>query len=772
MTGAAAPALLRIAITVRGNVQGVGFRPFIYRLARQYAITGSVANSPAGVAIIAQGVDPALNRFCEAIRQEKPLRAIIHHLERHDLPSPTTDQQLSSFRIIASGDNGVRRIAPPPDMDLCAPCRDELLDPHNRRFRYPFISCTDCGPRYTTINNLPFDRAKTSMDHFPLCPACAEEYDNPDHRRFHAQGICCPACGPRYFVADHHQKEIPAADPVAVAIGSLRAGKIVAIKGVGGFHLAVDANNRPAVQRLRQRKNRPHKPLALMAADLPTVQTFAELNDSEAAILSGCSKPILLLGKKASFPLPDNIAPANRRIGVMLPYTPLHHLLLAEKDLPLLVMTSGNRSGEPICTDNDEATTCLAGIADLFLHHDRKISIGCDDPVQSCHSGRSTTLRNGRGLAPTTLTLPMDCGHTLALGGNDKNAICLSRGGQAFLSQHIGNLAHYETMQRFRQLTDHLRSLLEIEPELLVHDLHPDYPSSRFAAEQTELPTIAVQHHHAHAVSCMSEHNLSEPVLALTLDGSGYGPDQTIWGGEILCARLDGFERLGFLSPVPMPGGEQAIREPWRMAVAFLHHACGDDFVPLLPQGIGQCAAKELPTIVAMIEKGINSPLTSSCGRLFDGVAALLGLCHYASFDGQGAIALEAIAHDKQWNPYPTAIRATESGPLILDSAKIISEVIVDLQRGTGKEEIASRFHATMAALFAAACGQIRLKNALNQVVCSGGVFQNALFTTLLTKQLEADGFTVYTHQQTPANDGGLALGQVVAGRAMHQNKI
>ena len=764
-----APALLRVAITIQGNVQGVGFRPFIHRLANRHGLVGSVANTTTGVEIIAQGSRGAIDCFCRAIPEEKPLPAVIAHLTLTPLLSTDSAKTLTSFQIIASANNGRHQIAPPHDMDLCTQCCAELLDPANRRFRHPFISCTDCGPRYTVIHNLPFDRAETTMKGFPLCPLCAEEYNDPDDRRFHAQSICCPDCGPRYFVADRDGEKKDDADPIRTAIDFLDKGKIVAIKGVGGYHLAVDAGNRTAVQLLRERKHRPDKPLALMAADLQTVRQFARLNDTEATALSGRGKPIVLLEKRDDFPLPDNLAPANRRIGVMLPYTPLHHLLLAEKKL--LVMTSGNRSGEPICTGNDDAVSCLAGIADLFLQHDREIIIGCDDPVQVCRGDQIVTFRNGRGIAPTAISLQTDGGQIMALGGNDKNSICLTRGNEAFLSQHIGNLDHYETMQRFRQVGDHLCSLLQITPDLLIHDLHPDYPSSRHAAEQSKLPTITIQHHHAHAVSCMAEHNLTSPVLALTLDGSGYGLDHTVWGGEILCARLDGFDRLGYLSPVMMPGGEQAIREPWRMAVALAHHACGDNFAARLPEGIRQGCAKELPTIITMIEKGINSPRTSSCGRLFDAVAALLGLCLHASFDGQGAMALEAIADTTEQPPYSIKMQADANGALVLDSGIVIREILTDLENGISQQAIASRFHATVAALFAAACTQIRSQTTLSTVVCSGGVFQNQLLTALLTKQLERDGFTVYTHQQTPANDGGLALGQAVAGQAIHQRR-
>ncbi len=765
-TGAA--AVVHVSIRIRGNVQGVGFRPFILRLARRYGLSGSVANTPSGVEIIAQGGEAAIEEFYQTIPQEKPPHAIIDHLDRRNLTSPTSKEKFSSFQIIASADHGPYHITPPPDMDLCARCREELFDPHNHRHRYPFISCTDCGPRYTMIHNLPFDRAKTAMASFPPCPSCAEEYHDPANRRFHAQAICCPACGPEYFLADREGRMRTTADPIIDTIDLLRQGKIIAIKGIGGFHLVVDANNHPAVQELRQRKKRPDKPLAIMAKDLQTIQNVAQLNETEVKLLTGHDKPIVLLEKNNNFPLATNIAANNKRIGVMLPYTPLHHLLLAEKNLPTLVMTSGNRSGEPIIFNNQIAMAQLADIADFFLCHNRDIINSCDDSVLLCQNHTTTVLRNSRGLTPATISLNHDCGRTLALGGNDKNSICLTRNNQAFLSQHIGNLDHVATYQRFEEISSHLQTLLQIEPELIVHDLHPDYQTSRYALTKGSLATVAVQHHHAHAVSCMAEHRLNGPVLAITLDGSGYGPDQTIWGGEILLARHDSYQRLAHLQQIAMPGGEQAVREPWRMGFSYLSQAYGDvDIAKDLP--CFRDRQENLPTIMTMIKKKINSPLTSSCGRLFDGIAALLNLCPITSFDGQAAMALEAIATNNATTSYPMEIMAAADGVRQLMTTPIIRGVVTDLKQGVTKENISSRFHLSLADLFTTGCRQLREEHDLTTVVCSGGVFQNSLFTSLLRERLAADGFTVYTHQTVPTNDGGLSLGQAVAGRAIHR---
>ncbi len=768
MSVAAAP-VQRAEILVQGVVQGVGFRPFVHRLAVAHGLTGQVANVRDGVAISVAGPGPAISAFCAAIERDHPAPARISRLDRIDRPPVPTDPPWTSFRIAPSSDAGDQAALPPPDLDLCDRCHAELLDPADRRHRYPFITCTACGPRFTLVRDLPIDRERTAMDAFPLCPTCAAEYDDPNDRRFHAQAICCPACGPALFLHDAYGADLGGSAPLTAAIRLLREGKIVAIKGVGGFHLAVDAANEAAVARLRARKGRPAKPLALMAGDLASARRLARLSDVEAALLTCPAKPIVLLAKRTPFPLPANIAPANHRIGVMLPYTPLHHLLFAAPPFAALVMTSGNRSGEPIFTGNQAAMTGLAGVADAFLLHDREIIIGCDDAVQRVQGGRATLLRTGRGTTPRPLPLAVDCGATLALGGRDKNTVCLTRGHEALLSQHIGDLDQLATMERFSQTIRHLETLCRVSPDLLVHDLHPDYPSSRHAAEQSRLPTVAVQHHHAHAASCMAEHGLTEPVLALTLDGSGYGPDGSIWGGELLLARLDGFERLGHLRPIAMPGGDMAVREPYRMAASLLTLVHG---IPLpldvLPPPIRKETAT-LPLLAEMIAKGINAPLTSSCGRLFDGVAALLGLCSRASFDGEAAMALEAVAAADDLRPYPVVIDRHGPGPLLLDSLAIVRGVLDDLARGVTTAAISGRFHGSLAALFGAACRLGREKTGLNRVVCSGGVFQNQLLNRLLTKQLETDGFTVYTHHQVPANDGGLALGQAVVGRSLYR---
>ena len=759
-------------ILVRGIVQGVGFRPFIHRLALAHGLTGRVANARHGVAITVQGQAAAIDAFCAALTTDKPAPAIIDQLHRNDQPWLPGNDRFPSFQIEASRNDGDRAALPPPDLDVCTQCLTELHDPGDRRHHYPFINCTACGPRFTLVRDLPLDRERTAMAAFPLCAACETEYHDPGNRRFHAQAICCPACGPSLSLQEHTGADIGGKDPLTAAITLLAEGKIIAIKGLGGFHLAVDAANEAAVQRLRDRKGRPAKPLAIMAADTETVRGLARLAGPEEALLTDRAKPIVLLAKKNPSPLAAGLAPGNNRIGVMLPYTPLHHLLLQGAPYAALVMTSGNRSGAPIFTDNAAARAGLGEIADAFLLHDREIVIGCDDSVQRAQDASPTVLRRGRGRTPALLSLPSDCGHTLALGGNDKNTVCLTRGRDALLSQHIGDLDHFDTLQRFEQVIAHLQTLFRVPPELLVHDLHPDYQSTRYATAQSTLPTVAVQHHHAHAASCMAEHGLTEPVLAVVLDGSGYGPDQTLWGGEVLLARLDGFERLAHLRRAAMPGSAMAVREPYRMAASFFYLVHNGSFpTNALPPALRKHEST-LPALAGMLKSQLNCPLTSSCGRLFDGVAALLGLCDKASFDGQAAMALEAVASSDCQPPYPIAIEKNGAAPLQLDSHPIIREVLADLRHGTGVATISGRFHQSVADLFAAACRLAREKTGLAKVVCSGGVFQNALLTRLLTKQLEADGFTVYTHQLVPTNDGGLALGQAVVGRTLHDKKI
>ncbi len=770
-TGADKGNVAGARLEISGTVQGVGFRPFIYRLARARGLTGHVANTPAGVIIELDGTGPQIEEFTRAIHREKPDLAIIEALQLTGL-EPGAGAGRSCFTIVESLSAGEKTGPVTPDSDVCDNCLAELFDKADRRHLYPFINCTDCGPRFTLIEKIPYDRPLTAMKDFALCRRCRAEYSDPSDRRFHAQATCCPACGPAVRLTTPDGQTIGSDDPIVRAAALLEAGKILAIKGIGGFHLAVNAADRDAVARLRTRKGRPDKPLAVMVSDLERVRSLALFSPAEEKMLCSRAKPIVLLQKKTDFPLAANVAPDNRFIGVMLPYTPLHHLLFHHRDFAALVMTSGNLSGSPVIKDNDEALAKLGPIADCFLLHNRPIVSRTDDSVVRMAGNVPAVYRRARSFVPRVVSLPHDNGKTLALGALIKNTVCITRGREAFVSQHIGDLDNLDTQLHQVEMARHFRTLLRIEPDLLVHDLHPDYPGSRYARTQKKLPSVGVQHHHAHAVSCMAEHGLAGPVIAVTLDGNGYGPDRTVWGGEVLLADYHGFQRLAHLEPVPMPGGDAASREPWRMAFSHLYRAFGPEVERLDLQLLHDHAGK-LPVLRQMIDRSINSPLTSSCGRLFDAVAALLGLCHTASFEGQAAAALEMLLAPGSSDAAPYAAAVADAGdfPWLLPVKPLVGAIVADIIEKVAPEKISRRFHHTLAALFTGACQKIRSRNSINRVVLSGGVFQNLYLLQLLTSHLEKEGFTVYSHRQVPANDGGIALGQALAGRAIYDSR-
>ncbi|MFC1826382.1 carbamoyltransferase HypF [Thermodesulfobacteriota bacterium] len=768
-TGAGCNKMIRARIEVSGIIQGVGFRPFIYRLASTRGLTGYVANTAAGVIIEADGPEHDLERFVQAITTENPPLASIDklHVEKSEI-NPAENH--SSFEIHESISSGTRIGPITPDTDVCDNCLAELFNTDDRRYLYPFINCTDCGPRYTLIEKTPYDRPQTSMKHFPMCEQCRAEYIDPLDRRFHAQATCCPLCGPSVRLTDSNGQTLDSANPLQMAADFLKSGKIVAIKGIGGFHLAVNSTAPEAIASLRKKKGRPDKPLAVMAASLEKIRSFACISLEEQELLTGRSKPIVLLQKESPFSLAENVAPANRFIGAMLPYTPIHHLLLEYNDFLALVMTSGNLSGCPIVKDNDDAFEKLANIADYFLLHNRPIVTQTDDSVIRLDGSYSAIYRRARAFVPTAVTLKENRGRTLALGAIIKNTICLTKGKEAFLSQHIGDLDNIDTQLHQKNITGHFQSLMRVEPGLLVHDLHPDYPGTRYALNQKELPTIGIQHHHAHAVSCMVEHGLDGPVIGLTLDGNGYGPDNSVWGGEVLLADYHTFERLAHLSNVEMPGGDAAIQEPWRMAVSHLYRAYGPEYRDLnLP--ILQDHADKIALIEQMIDKSINSPLTSSCGRLFDAAAALLGLRHTVSFEGQAAAELEMLLGPNYTDSssYPFEIIKTEDSPWILPVKSIIVGIVNDIQENIPPQLISKKFHNTLAALFTRVCREIRDERNINTVVLSGGVFQNLNLLRLIKTGLEILSFDVYAHEKVPTNDGGLSLGQAVAGRALYE---
>lgn len=745
-------------IWVKGIVQGVGFRPYIYQLAGRCGLNGHVANTASGVRIHVEGPPPAIEAFLTGISAQAPPLAQITSVEARD--AVPTDCQ--TFDIVASENESGKSALISPDVAVCDDCLAEMRSPADRRYRYPFINCTNCGPRYTIIADVPYDRPQTSMKLFRMCPLCQGEYDNPADRRFHAQPNACPACGPHVQLLDGSGTPCGAQGPIGGAIARLAEGRIVAIKGLGGYHLAVDAANDPAVRRLRQRKQREEKPLALMALDIEHVRRFARLDDEERAVLSSLQRPILLLAKRSRHPIAPSVAPNNRYFGVMLPYTPLHYLLL-ENQFHALVMTSANLSEEPLAIGNDEAITRLAGIADYFLVHNRDIYLRCDDSIVRKTAGATRFIRRSRGYVPAPVFLNHAPPSVLACGAELKNTVCLTKEDRAFISQHIGDLENLATYEAFGNTICHLQGILDIQPRVLACDLHPDYLSTRYAQAQHELPVIQVQHHHAHIASGMAENHLDGPVIGLAFDGTGYGPDGTIWGGEVLLVQKAQYERAAFLEPLPMPGGAAAIRAPWRMAVSYLFQAFGERFREL---DIGFMAAidpRQADILVAMANQGINTPLTSSMGRLFDGVAALVGLHHEAAFEGQAAMALEMCAAPEAGGHYDFAWQ--ESDPIVIPTASIIQGVVADLASGQSASRISRKFHTTLVLLFTELCRGLRRRTALNQVVLSGGSFQNAILLRELSRSLAREGFAVYAHRLVPPNDGGIALGQaVVAG--------
>ncbi len=680
-------------LLVNGIVQGVGFRPFIYQLARRHGLTGEVANTSTGVAIHVEGPVDRLNAFQDDISANPPpLAHVIEVVSRPAAPRACTE-----FRIEHSRADAAMATLISPDVAVCDDCVRELFDPADRRYRYPFINCTNCGPRYTIIEDIPYDRPATSMRRFAMCADCRAEYEDPLDRRFHAQPNACPVCGPRARLWDAERREIETADPVAAAADRLRDGLIVAVKGLGGYHLAVDALQPAAVARLRGRKLREEKPFAVMSPDLDAVRAYARVDPEDATLLLSIQRPIVLLPKLTPGPLAEAVAPRNPFVGAMLPYTPLHHLLLRQ-GFVALVMTSGNRSEEPIAIDNDDAFERLAGIADCFLVHDRDIYLRADDSVVRRSAGKTRFLRRSRGYVPVPVFLKDELPPILACGAELKSTVCVTRGNQAFVSQHIGDLENLATYESFQKTIAHLQRILDVRPEIIACDLHPDYLSTRWADEQTGTPKARVQHHHAHIVSCMAEHRIDGPVVGIACDGTGYGPDGAVWGGEILLADAAGFERAAHIAYVPMPGSAAAIREPWRMAVSYLQDAFGEGLRELDLPVLRAAGGDRVQVVLEMAARRLNSPLTSSLGRLFDGVAALAGLRSRVTFEGQAAMELEMAAAGDADEGYPYA---WESGPPArILPAPIIRAVVADVLKGVPAGAISARFHATLIRLF------------------------------------------------------------------------
>jgi hydrogenase maturation protein HypF len=746
-------------LQVNGIVQGVGFRPFVYQLAVRHGLKGEVANTSAGVIIHVEGPSEQIRAFeSELTEKSPPLAHIVEVASRPDII-----RSYPGFAITPSRGDAAMTTLISPDVAVCDDCLAEMFDPADRRFGYPFINCTNCGPRYTIIDDIPYDRPKTSMRHFTMCAECQAEYDDPLNRRFHAQPNACPVCGPHVGLWDEDRNRVDASDPITRAAEIIREGLILAVKGLGGYHLAVDATQPAAVDRLRQRKRREEKPFAVMSPDVAMIRSYAVTAPDEEKLLTSIARPIVLLAKRQPFALAEAVAPRNRYVGAMLPYTPLHYLILRH-GFAALVMTSGNLSEEPIAIDIEDAFERLVGIADFFLTHNRDIYLRSDDSVVRRVAGATRFMRRSRGYVPVPVFLRHELPPVLACGAELKNTVCITRGNQAFLSQHIGDLENLATYEFFQKSVFHMRRILAVQPELIACDLHPDYLSTRWAEEQGAILTVRVQHHHAHIMSCMAEHQLEGTVIGLACDGTGYGPDGTVWGGEVLVADEQGYDRAAQLACVPMPGSAAAIKEPWRMAVSYLHDAFGtgmwDQDLPVLRE-IGEAKAG---FIVEMIAKQVNSPLTSSMGRLFDGVAAIAGLRGRVTYEGQAAMELEMAAADDADSAYEFAWQDGE--PLRILPAPIIRGVVADLRDRIPLPVISAKFHNSLVRMLSDLCTLLRSRRGLNRVVLSGGVFQNARLLGGLVPALASRGFEVFSHRRVPTNDGGIALGQAVIAAA------
>lgn len=780
---------LRVHIT--GIVQGVGFRPFVYNLATRLGLKGWVNNTSAGVDIHIEGEEAQLKSFIEKLSSEKPALAVIDRIETWQVPL----EHFTTFDIqhSTSIEGAFQPIS--PDVAVCDDCLRELFDPKDRRYRYPFINCTNCGPRFTIIQDIPYDRPKTTMAGFPLCPYCEREYKDPTDRRFHAQPVACPVCGPKVWLETKDERENKEGEDAIQEVRQLlTAGKIVAIKGLGGFHLACDATNAKAVIELRRRKLRVDKPFALMMPDLETVERHCLVSEAERELLTSAARPIVLLKRKPESNIARAVAPAQDWLGVMLPYTPLHYLLLEKRDdfPPALVMTSGNLSEEPIATDNDEARERLSSLADAFLFHNRDIHIRCDDSVVRVFEEQSTQvyaytgkhvhtdtakqritqsairhiypIRRSRGYSPFPVKLPFEVSQILAAGSELKNTFCITNKNYAFLSHHIGDMENYETLQSFEQGVVHFERLFRVKPVAIACDLHPNYLATRYALERAQrenIPIFQIQHHHAHIAACMAEHRLdgSRPVIGLAFDGTGYGEDGAIWGGEILVADYRGYQRVGQLEYFPLPGGDAAIKKPARTALALLW-SLGLDWDERL-ESVKEFCADDRTLLRTQLEKKINTPLTSSMGRLFDAVAALAGVRQSVNYEAQAAIEFEALADPAEAGSYPFSLNQAQ-----VEVRGAFESLVKEVLAGVPVALISARFHNGLAEILRVATLEIRKETGINEVALSGGVWQNITLLRRTLALLQKEGFVVYLHHEVPTNDGGLSLGQAVIAAA------
>ncbi len=767
-------------IELSGIVQGVGFRPFVRNLAVEHGLVGWVRNTSAGVEIEAEGPCREMDLFVSELLSRAPPRAQIEEIAVRE--GPTNGNR--DFAILESRPRPDAYQLISPDIGTCWECLAELFDLKDRRTHYPFTNCTNCGPRFTIIRDIPYDRPKTTMNVFPMCPDCRREYEDPTNRRFHAQPNACPSCGPHVWLQDRFGQSLCDAgreegqgdrQVISRAAKALKEGEILALKGLGGFQLACDAGNEGAVSRLRERKRRPHKPFAVMMPDLGEVRRHCRVTAEETELLTSPASPIVLLPWRKDSRLCRSLAPGHQRLGVMLPYTPLHHMLLRETGRAL-VMTSGNLSEEPIAKDNEEALHRLASLADLFLLHDRDIHARYDDSVWFVPvPGSPQPVRRARGYAPSPVRVSFPLGRILACGPELKNTFCLTRDPYAFVSQHIGDMENQETLEHFEETVEIYERLFRTRPAIVACDLHPDYLASRYGrqrAEREQLPLVLVQHHHAHIASCLADNDWDPgagPVLGVAFDGTGYGPDGSIWGGEFLIADYRGFRRYGHLEHLPLPGGEAAIRRPYRTALGWLHAALGE--IPDLPF-LGSVSGEETGLVCRMVDSGLNTPLASSCGRLFDAVSALMNVCVQSTYEGHAAVELEMIAGDstraEAGAGYPFAVyRRGEVS--VLGLAPLLTGIVTDLRSGRPRCEISALFHVTLARMAVQMCERMREDTSLDVVALSGGCFQNSLLLRLILEGLHEKGFRVLKHRRVPCNDGGVSLGQAVVACHLHR---
>ena len=744
---------IRRRFIIEGIVQGVGFRPFIYRLAINNNLNGWVKNSTEGVVVEIEGELKGAKKFQEGLTKHTPPLARVYKIIIKNIP--TKNDTIFTIKQSNCDSNSVTIIS--PDIASCSNCLEEIKDPGDRRFRYPFTNCTDCGPRYSIIEEMPYDRPATTMKSFEMCSECREEYEAPRDRRFHAQPNACPNCGPQLWLTDKSGKKIEVKDPIGQVVNMLSEGKIVALKGLGGFHLACDAKNQAVIENLRIGKRRPDKPLAVMMKNLKVVNKYCYVSSHEEKILKGIKKPILLL-KRKNRRLPDNIAPDNNYLGVMLPYSPFHELLF-DDDLELLIMTSANLSGRPIEYTNQGILNRLGAITDNFLLHNRDIKIPVDDSVVRVIFDQEYLIRSARGYAPLVIKFDKKLVESLACGADLKNTIAVAKDNYIFISQHLGDLGNLDSYQNYRKVVNHFKNIYQFNPKITAHDLHPNYISSRFAQTQPGEKT-AIQHHHAHIVSCMVDNQINEKVIGLAFDGAGLGNDGKIWGGEFLICNFTDFKRVGHLNYVKMPGGEKAVEEPWRMAVSYLYHTYGNS-IELIDELLN-INRENIERIIRLIRKDVNSPKTSSLGRFFAAIASILGLSNTISYQAQAAIRLENIVTNQK-NGYYRYLLEQEGDRYIVNTKTIIKDIVEDISLGTDIEVIAKKFHNTIVNFSVELCELIKKRYKVNKVALSGGVFQNKIILEGIYHRLKKRGFEVYFHNKVPCNDAGISLGQLVS---------